>query len=137
MVTVSERHSKNPPQTSTVKENKTVSVTGGKRSKSKKQTLKGIAAKDNIHGIRVRKIFMSSGGHHKGASPMTAPSTMGKTTQGKTGFNLLTTSKEFKGHGNHLLAPVKQRSTNKKMQPRGDRSGSIQSPRILNNRIKT
>lgn len=131
MVTVSERLAKNTAQTSTQKENRTVIVSVGKRSKSKKQTLKGATTKEN-HGIRVRKIFMSSGSHHKAASPMTTAATLGKTTQGRSGFNLLTTSKEFKGHGNQLLAPVKQ----KKQQQKGDRQGSIHSPRIIKNRNK-
>jgi len=53
---------------------------------------------------------------------------MNKAAHSKGGFNLLTTSKEFKGRGNAHLAPIKQQSLKKHKK---ERSNSIKSPRIL------
>ena len=97
-----QRPPKITPQAFAVKDTKEA-VAVFRRTKSKKQgTRTSLKEATNDSGIRVRKVFMQS--QQKSLN-------FGAKSAGKSsGFNLLTTSKEYKGYANQLLAPVKQRS---------------------------
>jgi hypothetical protein len=90
------------PQASAIKESKAI-ATVVKRSRSRKHGKNILTGAKENSGIRVRKVFIQNNSGNK--TPILSIN-MSKSAQGKVGFNLLTTSKEFKGHA-HQLAPVK------------------------------
>jgi hypothetical protein len=99
------------PQASAIKDCKVDGAEAAKRKKSKKHRQKqSISSTKENSGIRVRKVFIQNKSDKKDSL---VASNMSKTAQTKAGFNLLTTSKEFKGRSNQQLAPIKQQSMRK------------------------